>query len=178
MADGFIDYYEYLGVPPETTSADLEVKLREFVVSLSSRPKEEVDPQELKILQDAAEIFSSMELKAEYDVVRKRQQVSGSSGEEEPRADAESFAKDAQDRHELLLRFYHKRRATMKDPGMGTGSLEQDVPYPKNVLEFHLWYFRERGWVERLEGGQVAITSKGVDKIQEYIYRDKETAAT
>ncbi len=54
----------------------------------------------------------------------------------------------------------------MKSPGVGIGGLETMVDYPYEVLEFHLWYFREKGWIQRLECGQLAITAEGVDKIE------------
>ena len=73
---------------------------------------------------------------------------------------------DAEDRHELLLKFYNRRRENMKEPGIGAGGLAAEVGYPKRVLEFHLWYFRERGWIERMESGQFSITAAGVDKIE------------
>ena len=88
-------------------------------------------------------------------------------GVEETPVDSSKFENDAENRYQLLLMFYEKRRADMKMPGIGAGGLTEEVPYPNNVLEFHLWYFRERGWIERLEGGQLAITASGVDKIEE-----------
>ena len=86
--------------------------------------------------------------------------------EVEALVDSADFENDAENRYQLLLLFYEKRRADMKAPGIGAGGLTEEVPYPNNVLEFHLWYFRERGWIERLEGGQLAITAEGVDKIE------------
>ena len=87
-------------------------------------------------------------------------------GIEKPTVDSTDFENDAENRYQLLLMFYEKRRADMKFPGIGAGGLTEEVSYPDNVLEFHLWYFRERGWIERLEGGQLAITALGVDKIE------------
>ena len=34
-------------------------------------------------------------------------------------------------------------------------------------LEFHLWYLRAKGWVDRLETGQFAITADGVDQVEQ-----------
>ena len=37
---------------------------------------------------------------------------------------------------------------------------------PQEVLDFHLWYFREKGWIKREEDGGFAITAEGVDKVE------------
>ena len=55
----------------------------------------------------------------------------------------------------------------MKNPGIGVMTLEQILGCPEEILEFHLWYFREKGWVAREETGLLAITAAGVDKIEE-----------
>ncbi len=34
-------------------------------------------------------------------------------------------------------------------------------------MQFHIWYLKENGWVQRLENGQYAITVQGVDKLVE-----------
>ena len=33
-------------------------------------------------------------------------------------------------------------------------------------LAFHLWYLREKGWIQRLETGLLAITADGVDQVE------------
>jgi hypothetical protein len=32
-------------------------------------------------------------------------------------------------------------------------------------MEFHIWYLKERGWIETLSSGQLALTADGVDKL-------------
>jgi hypothetical protein len=34
-------------------------------------------------------------------------------------------------------------------------------------LEFHIWYLREKGWIQRVENGGFAITVSGVDAVIE-----------
>jgi hypothetical protein len=34
------------------------------------------------------------------------------------------------------------------------------------MVEFHLWYLREKGLVYRIDTGQLAITALGVDRIE------------
>ena len=38
---------------------------------------------------------------------------------------------------------------------------------PEKVIGFHLWYFREKGWIQRAENGGFVITAEGVDKVEQ-----------
>jgi hypothetical protein len=38
---------------------------------------------------------------------------------------------------------------------------------PYEMVEFHLWYLKSKGWVERLDTGMLAISASGVDRIEE-----------
>jgi hypothetical protein len=35
------------------------------------------------------------------------------------------------------------------------------------LLEFHLWYLKAKGWVERLDTGHLAISAPGVDQVKQ-----------
>jgi len=73
-------------------------------------------------------------------------------------------ANEFAERYQLLVLFYSQRRRNFKQPGIGPGSLVEKVDFSPEVLEFHLWYFQQKGWIEREEGGQLSITASGVDQ--------------
>jgi hypothetical protein len=50
---------------------------------------------------------------------------------------------------------------------MGIVQLEHLLGCPAKHLEFHVWYLREKQWVERLENGMLAITASGVDRVMD-----------
>ena len=37
---------------------------------------------------------------------------------------------------------------------------------PFELVEFHVWYLKAKGWVERLDTGQLAISALGVDQVE------------
>jgi hypothetical protein len=59
---------------------------------------------------------------------------------------------------------YVQRRQNINDPGIGNHELERVSGCPREHLEFHLWYLKEKGWIGRLENGTLAITVEGVDR--------------
>ena len=38
---------------------------------------------------------------------------------------------------------------------------------PEKLLEFHIWYLKEKGLIHRSKSGGYAITAKGVDIVEE-----------
>ena len=67
----------------------------------------------------------------------------------------------------ILLLLYASRRQDLGGGGLGVMHIEQEFGCPAAHLEFHLWYLREKGWIQRLESGLFAITVAGVDKVIE-----------
>ena len=45
--------------------------------------------------------------------------------------------------------------------------MEKMLGVPEKHLEFHIWYLREKGWIQRVENGGFAITASGVDAVIE-----------
>src|SRR5438046_5344954 len=63
--------------------------------------------------------------------------------------------------------------ARRRDPdrgGLGVIQMERLLGCPAAHLEFHLWYLREKGWIQRLDNGLLAITIAGVDNVIERDY--------
>jgi len=74
---------------------------------------------------------------------------------------------DAALRHELLCLFYARRREQDSSPALGEMAILKMLNVTEHVLEFHLWYFREKGLIKRYESGGYTITVEGVDQIDE-----------
>ena len=62
---------------------------------------------------------------------------------------------------------YLCRREAVDRPGLGDLELERSLGCSESELSFHLWYLKEKGWVERTDTGAYAITANGVDKVTE-----------
>ena len=77
--------------------------------------------------------------------------------------------KDEYLRRALLWLLYRCRREDVNRPGLGILHLAHDLGYPESKLEFHLWYLKEKGWVERTDTGAYAISASGVDRVAERV---------
>ena len=81
------------------------------------------------------------------------------------RENSKQAGPDAAIRHELLCLFYARRREQTANPALGAMSIEKTLGLHEDVLNFHLWYFKEKNWIKRCENGGYAITAEGVDQI-------------
>jgi len=77
----------------------------------------------------------------------------------------DSFEEDKRIFQGVLSLLYIARRQNARDAGMGIVEMERLLGCPQEHLEFHVWYLKEKGWLERLENGKLAISSDGIDKV-------------
>ena len=62
---------------------------------------------------------------------------------------------------------YIARRRDASNGGVGIYELERLLGCPEKHMEFHIWYLREKGWIERTDSGGFAITVSGVEAVIE-----------
>lgn len=168
----FVDYYETLEASCNASFETIERTFRYLAKRLHPDASEEGDRQRFSQIVEAYETLRDPEKRAEYD-----EQLEAHRNEENKiLRDAGQATSDTRDRHRLLTLFYAQRRSNFKNPGIGVSTLEEQMGLPMEVLEFHLWFFRQKGWIEREESGTLSISAAGVDKIEATIERQEERA--
>ncbi len=158
----FVDYYEILHLSPAATFDAIECMFRHQAKRYHPDAGATGCQEKFKRLVHAYNSLKDPEKRAAYDLTyerNRRDQKSLISG-------AESTADDYEVRHRMLSLFYAQRRRNMKQPGLGTVTVEELMKMPPELVDFHLWYFREKGWIQREPSGPFAITQTGVDEIE------------
>jgi len=160
----FVDYYELLQISP---NADDDTIHRVFrLLAKKHHPDtEQGDAKRFNLLVEAYRTLANPETRASYDV-RHEQYWDRTWKVASEASDRQAFVDDADVREQLLSLFYAQRRRYMRNPGMSETQLGRLVGVPHEHMEFHLWYLREKGWVQRLEMGHLAITAEGVDQVE------------
>jgi curved DNA-binding protein CbpA len=160
MASEFHDYYELLELSPNANLATIERVFRYFATKW--HPDVGGDKDKFTLLVSAFETLRDPASRAAYDAkYQQRQQQSANLVEH-----ARAAGRDTVDRHKLLALFYARRRQDIRRPALGIHTVEHLMKCPAEVLEFHLWYFREKGWLIREDSGGLSITAEGVDRIE------------
>ncbi|MGI9517839.1 MAG: J domain-containing protein, partial [Pirellulaceae bacterium] len=154
--------YEVLEVSPNANSETIEKIFR----YLAHRHHPDVSPDHDKTrfthMVDGYNILTNAESRAAYDI----QYTKYIQDQAELVDSAEVTGSDVVDRHRMLSLFYAQRRRDMKNPGVGVMALQRILGCPEQVLDFQLWYLREKGWVTREENGLLSITAEGVEEIE------------
>ena len=160
----FVDFYELLQLSP---NADDETIHRVFR-HLAKRYHPDTpggDAQRFNHLVEAHQTLTNPEARAAYDARHQRFWASKWEVATEA-ADPTRHLDDDGVRSYLLSLFYTQRRSSMRNPGLGGAELARLAGCPHETVDFHLWYLKEKGWVERLETGLYAITAQGVDAVE------------
>lgn len=164
MEAGNADYYEALQVSPRADAHTIERVFRHLAKRFHPDNPETGDAERFNLLIEAFRVLSDPEARVAYDSryqdIRERHwQV---LDQESAGDDVET---DRRIRAGILSLLYATRRQDVRDPGLGTYELETTLGCPEHHMQFHIWYLKENGWIERLDSGQFAITVAGVDTL-------------
>ncbi|MEJ2699938.1 MAG: J domain-containing protein [Desulfuromonadales bacterium] len=162
----FVDYYELLQLSPNADTETIESVFRHLAKKYHPDSPSFSGNDRFFQIVEAHQTLSDPQTRAGYDVRyqdymnRKWRLASVASNSSLPEDDNAI-------RDRLISMLYAQRRQNMKSPGLGEHQIAHLLGTPFELVEFHLWYLKAKGWVERLETGHLAITSSGVDKVEQ-----------
>ena len=158
-----IDFYEVLEISPNANSDTIDRVFRFLAQRYHPDHQETGDKKKFTQIVKAHEVLRDPEARAQYDFqYKKTSRYQWRLVEEAGQID--NFKNDEIIQARILSVLYIKRKRNIHNPGSGILELERLIGCPIEILDFHLWYLREKGWLCRLENGLLAITADGVDK--------------
>jgi curved DNA-binding protein CbpA len=160
------DYYEDLQVSPNADAETIERVFR--LLAKRYHPDNQVTGHAEKFgrISTAFKVLSVDEKRASYDAsyeVLKAKKFKIT----EPVSPSSSFENDEHLRNRILSLLYVERRNDASSSGVGIWRIEQLLGLPEKILGFHVWYMKEKGWIQRTDTGGYAITATGVDAVEE-----------
>ena len=75
--------------------------------------------------------------------------------------------------HGLLCLLYHSRRINQDDPGLSLLELEKKMISAREHLVFTVWYLKDKGLVRQTEDSSYAITSAGIDHVEQGLPKNR-----
>jgi curved DNA-binding protein len=162
----FTDYYEILQVGPNAEQETIERVYRLLAKRYHPDNGGTGDPLKFDMITKAYRVLSDSQRRKEYDAnyQESRNLEWNSLFHTLPSGSAE---KDKRIYQGILSILYIARRRDALNAGVGVVDLEKMLGFTEKQLEFHIWYLKEKGWIERLDNGGFAITVSGVDAVIE-----------
>ncbi len=162
---GFIDYYEALQLSSNADIDTIERVFRHLAKKFHPDNTQSADNDRFQLILNAYQTLTNPENRAGYDI--KYQEYWNHKWSLTSEASAgTAIGDDLEIRETLLSLLYIQRRRNMKDPGIGEYEVARLLCKPIELVEFHVWYLKAKGWVERTDSGQLAISALGVDEVE------------
>jgi hypothetical protein len=164
----FVDYYDLLQISPNADEDTIERVFRHLAKKCHPDLTDGTDENasaRFRLLVQAHEILTDAKTRAGYDA-RYQEYWNRKWTLTSEAAQGTSFNEDAETRRKLLSLLYVQRRRDGRMPGLGEYEMSRLLRTPLELVEFHLWYLREKKFVQRIDTGQLAITAVGVDEIE------------
>ncbi len=162
----FVDHYEELQVSPRADQDTIARVFRHLAKRFHPDNAETGDAERFARIMGAYELLSDPEARAAFDVDYEHNRT-GQWRIVSEASDDGVLPDDVEVRTKLLSLLYVQRRREPRAPGLGDYKLSTLLDVPVEQLEFHLWYLRSKGWLEREQSGQLVITVAGVDQVEE-----------
>ncbi len=160
------DHYETLQVSPRADHETIERVFRHLAKRYHPDNLDSGDSARFSALVDAYRVLSDPSERGRYDASYQGVRETRWKLFDQETTSSEIIS-DTRIRVALLSILYQARRTNTADPGVGVIEIERLLACPENVVNFHMWYLRENGWIQRLETGLFAITASGVDRVFE-----------
>ena len=160
----FVDHYEVLQLSPNATGETVERVFRFLAKRYHPDNQDTGDAVQFAAIHMAYELLTNPVSRASYDAKYEHNRaltwkIFKQEGADDSRADDHRLFRG------ILSLLYIARRRDPENGGLGPVTLETMLGCPRQHLEFPIWYLRQRGYVERLGNGYMAITADGVDKL-------------
>lgn len=158
-----LDFYEVLEISPNATQDTIDRMFRFLAQRYHPDRSGIADHSKFDLLVRAYNVLREPEKRTVYDIQHKKNSEYHWHLVEDA-GDIDGFENDVVIQARILSVMYIKRKRDSYNPGLGNMQLERMTGCPQDILVFHLWYLREKGWILRLDDGLLAITAEGVDK--------------
>jgi curved DNA-binding protein CbpA len=160
----FVDFYDVLQISPNADDDTIQQMFRHLAKKWHpDNPKG--DNERFTLVVEAHKTLTNPEKRAAYDL-RYQRFWESRWGLAADASDGRIVSSDSEVRESLLSLYYVQRRSKMNDPGLGEMEVARLIRIPIHLVEFQIWYLKEKGWIQRLENGKFALTALGVDEVE------------
>lgn len=160
-----VNYYDLLQIHPRAEMETIHRVYRLFAGRYHPDNRQSGDAERFRIIADAYEVLGDPAARAEYD-----RQLEESQPAALPIFQSKEFTDgiDAEFkiRVGILCLLYAKRRANPDLAALSTLDLESLMAFPREHLQFSIWYLKGRRYITQDDRSSFVITADGVDFLE------------
>jgi curved DNA-binding protein CbpA len=159
------DYYEFLQISPNADRDTIHRVYRFLGARYHPDNPASGNAEMFNRLKTAYEVLSNPARRAEYDAACKN-----GAPRPAPLSDSIDFMDDLEGeknrRLGLLAVLYARRRMNHAAPEVSLAEIEMRMGFPRDYLDFTIWYLQRKGYISRADNGDLALTVDGVDFVE------------
>lgn len=164
----FVDYYRILEVKPDCDAKNLEAAYRRLAKAYHPDHMETADVDKFNTVVQAYRLLRDASVRAEYDILYNENIPADDVASvmfDDVRIEEQAALTDAEAHEKILMKLYKKRRENAQNPGVLAFYIQEYLNCSDEIFEFHAWYLKAKGFVERTEQNELAITVEGIDHV-------------
>ncbi|HEY1496682.1 MAG TPA: DnaJ domain-containing protein [Candidatus Solibacter sp.] len=166
------DYYEVLQISRHADVETIHRVYRMMATRFHPDNPRTGDTEIFLLLKRAYEVLSDPDRRARYDGTRMIEEEAPL-----PIFELKDFVYglkgEVNRRLGVLSLLYNRRRANEDRPGLSVMDLEKRMAFPREHLNFALWYLRSKGYIRQEDNSDCGITADGIDFIESHSSSDE-----
>jgi len=159
------DYYEFLQISPNADHETIHRVYRFLAGRFHPDNPKTGNPEAFFLLKEAYDVLAHPERRAEYDESRKKE-----AHKSPPLSTSidfmDSINGEMNRRLVILALLYIQRRTNPYQPELSLFEVEARMGFPRDYLEFTAWYLRNKGYIDRADNSDFALTAEGADFVE------------
>jgi curved DNA-binding protein len=160
-----VDYYEFLQISPNADADTIHRVYRFLASRLHPDNPESGDAEMFHLLKVAYDVLSDPNARADYDGKRKAE-PDGQNPYSAQVDFMDTLDGELNRRLAVLAVLYYRRRTNPHLPEVGLGEIETRMGFPRDYLDFTIWYLSKKGYVTKGDSAMLALTADGVDFVE------------
>jgi len=164
-AEVFVDYYELLQISPNAEPETIHRVFRIMASRYHPDNKETGDNEKFLLLTKAYAVLSDPARRASYENLHRNQRA-----QPLPVFGLKEFADglegEVNRRLGILSLLYNRRRTNPENPGISLLEFETVMSFPREHLEFAIWFLREKQYIRTGNNSDYYIAAAGVEYLE------------
>jgi hypothetical protein len=159
------DYYEFLQISRNAEPATIHRVYQFLAARFHPDNAQTGDAEKFVLLKQAYEVLSNPERRAQYDAAFENETPPAAPLSAEIDF-LDSMKGELNRRLALLALLYIRRRTNFSRPEVPLTEVELRMGFPRDYLEFTVWYLQRKGYISRADNSDFVLTAEGVDFVE------------